>query len=353
MVKETEYYDILGLSPKATQSDIKIAYRQNAIKLHPDKPSGDTEKFKKLSEAYETLSDSDKRQQYDNFGKDGNNMNNGNNGNHFDIFSQMFGQFGQFGQFGSFNSSKRNNIPDIECKINVTLEDVYYGNPVDISYTRDETCSGCKGSGSKSGKNYKCNSCNGRGIKISMRQIGPGMIQQMQTSCNDCNGKGETLDEKDKCLICSGNKVVKNKITNKFNIIKGIQNNVKLNIEGEGNQGLDGTRSNLIVIVNIKNHSMYKRHNNDLHIDMEIELWEALCGFTHTFTHINKENKDLHFTSTYKDQIKHNDTRTLKGLGMPIFKSEKFGDLIINFKVKYPSPENILEKMEDVKRCFS
>ena len=344
MVKETEYYDILGIAPNATASDIKKSYRKNAIKLHPDKPGGDTEKFKQLTEAYHTLSDSNKRQQYDNFGKDGQS----NNNNHFDVFRQMFGN--AFGNNNQNSANSTHSTRPVECKINVTLEDVYYGNQVEITYHRDDLCPVCNGSGSKSGKSYKCSTCNGEGVKTIIRQIGPGMIQQMQTTCSTCNGKGETINNEDRCTACNGNKLIKNKVTYKFNLMKGIKNNIKFHIEGEGNQGHNGSRSNLIVLINIKDHSKYKRINNDLHIDMEIELWEALCGFTRNFIFINKEN--VKFENDYKNPIKHGDIRTLKGLGMPIFRSNSFGDLIIKFNVKYPSPEKISEKIEDIKKLL-
>jgi len=211
MVKETEFYDLLGISPDADESAIKKGYRKMAIKYHPDKNPGDKnaeEMFKKVGEAYETLSDPEKRKIYDRFGKEGL-TNQGGMGAHSaaDIFSQFFGGMG----FGGFGNSGPRRGDNISSALQVSLEDLYNGKKQKMAVTRNVICSSCKGTGAKNGiKPKKCSECDGRGIKVVIRQMGM-MIQQSQQECPVCHGSGEIINEKDKCTQCKGRKVVSEK----------------------------------------------------------------------------------------------------------------------------------------------
>jgi len=344
MVKETEYYDTLGVNPNANNTDIKKAYRKKAMKFHPDKPGGDEEKFKELSEAYEVLSDNEKRQMYDKYGKEGLESNGG--GNARDIFEHMFGR----GGFGMFQDRK-SDTPDVVHPITLSLEDIYFGKSMNIVYERSDICSKCDGTGSKSGRSYKCSTCNGNGIKVTLRQLGPGMIQQMQTMCNTCNGKGETVNSHDRCQNCFGEKLEINKNAYVFDVPKGLASNVQLNIRGEGNQDPETKqRSNLTLDVTVTNDTKYVRDDNNLVMEMEIELWEALCGFNRSFKHLNKE--EVWFKVNHTEQIKNGDLKIVKGFGMPVFRSNNYGDLIIKFKVSYPTSEYVSNNQKSIKKCL-
>jgi DnaJ family protein A protein 2 len=323
MVSETDYYDRLNVKPNASEQEIKKAYRRLAIKLHPDKPTGDEEKFKELTEAYEVLSDRDKRKKYDNFGKSG--LDN----NHMsfdprDIFSQMFGQ--------SFTRN-RSTAKDIEHNEIVSLEDIYFGNKINIKYKRNNLCSSCDGKGSNSGLTYDCNVCNGRGVQIIRQRIGPGMIKQMQRPCNNCKGEGNIIKEEDKCDKCNGLKTETSLNNYEFKIPKGLPDNSKLGVEDEGNQDINtGRRSDLILHIRTRPHEYFKRDNNNLKITLDVELWEALSRFKREIKHINGRN--IWFETT--EQIKNGDIRIIRNMGMPVLNQKNYGNLIVEFNVKYP-----------------
>ncbi|KAK8504307.1 hypothetical protein V6N13_062657 [Hibiscus sabdariffa] len=165
-----KYYEILGVSKNASQDDLKKAYRKAAIKNHPDK-GGDPEKFKELAQAYEVLSDPEKREIYD----------------HPSLAAILLVLV------EAAEGEDKEGERDVVHPLKVSLEDLYNGTSKKLSLSRNVLCSKCKGKGSKSGASMKCSGCQGSGMKVSIRQIGPGMIQQMQHPCNDCKGTGETI----------------------------------------------------------------------------------------------------------------------------------------------------------------
>ncbi|ERN00161.1 hypothetical protein AMTR_s00111p00054240 [Amborella trichopoda] len=207
----SRYYDILGVSKNASQDELKKAYKKAAIKNHPDK-GGDPEKFKELAQAYDVLSDPEKREVYDQYGEDALKEGMGGAGpshNPFDIFESFFGG-GGFGG-GSSRGRRQKQGDDVVHSLKVSLEDLYNGTSKKLSLSRNVLCPKCKGKGSKSGASGRCSGCQGSGMKVSIRQLGPGMIQQMQHVCPDCRGSGEVISEKDKCTQCKGNKVTQEK----------------------------------------------------------------------------------------------------------------------------------------------
>tara|TARA_B100000405_G_C16689507_1_gene412356 strand:- start:832 stop:1470 length:639 start_codon:yes stop_codon:yes gene_type:complete len=201
---DTKLYDVLGISKSADASEIKKAYRKAAIKNHPDK-GGDEAKFKECTHAYEVLSDPEKRELYDNYGeealKDGGGGFGGGGGSPFDIFEQMFGG-NPFGGGGGGRGGGRSRVrkgEDVVHGLKLSLEDLYNGVTKKLSLAKNIICPKCTGTGSKSGALGTCRTCSGSGVKLVVRQIAPGMVQQMQTVCPDCQGNGQTISEKDKC----------------------------------------------------------------------------------------------------------------------------------------------------------
>ncbi|TJX51591.1 molecular chaperone DnaJ, partial [Soehngenia saccharolytica] len=224
----TKYYEVLGVSKTAAADELKKAYRKAAIKNHPDK-GGDPEKFKELAQAYEVLSDPEKREIYDQYGEDAMKEGMGGGGashNPFDIFESFFGgsPFGgsAFGG-GSSRGRRQKQGEDVVHPLKVSLEELYTGISKKLSLSRNILCPKCKGKGSKSGASSRCSGCQGSGMRVSIRQLGPGMIQQMQHVCSDCRGSGETISDKDKCAQCKGNKVVQDKKMLEVNVEKGMQ----------------------------------------------------------------------------------------------------------------------------------
>jgi DnaJ family protein A protein 2 len=229
MVKETLYYELLGVEPTADAEAIKKGYRKMAVKYHPDKNPNNPqaqEKFKEVGEAYEVLSNPEKRKLYDQYGKEA--LKDGGHASAEDIFSQFFG-----GGFSSFFGGGGNRGPrkgdDIVHEIQCTLEDLYKGKTTKLAVTRSVICTKCEGSGTRdpSVASGKCKTCEGRGIRLIVKQLGPGMIQQMQTVCSDCGGKGETIKEEDKCKNCKGKKVTKEKKILQVFVEKGMKHGQK------------------------------------------------------------------------------------------------------------------------------
>ena len=198
---DNKFYEILGVSKDADQATIKKAYRKLALQHHPDK-GGDSEKFKQISKAFEVLNDQEKRSMYDKFGEDG--LEGGGAGAH-DIFNMFFGGGGR-------QQEQKQKTKNKVCNIQVPLEDFYKGRDINFEVNRKRECKACSGSGLKQGaKKQKCKDCNGKGMKVKVVQIGPGMIQQMQSKCSTCYGEGYIINNSDKCKVCKGNKIVDEK----------------------------------------------------------------------------------------------------------------------------------------------
>jgi len=343
MVKETEYYDLLGVAPQVDIADIKKAYKKMAIKYHPDKNPNNPEavdKFKQVSEAYEVLSNEEKRKLYDQYGKEA--MKEGVHSSAEDIFSQFFGGgFSSFFGGGGGNRGPRKG-DDIVHEIPCTLEDLYKGKTTKLAVTRNVICTKCEGSGTKD-KNTpsgKCKTCDGRGIRIIMKQLGPGMIQQMQTVCNECGGKGETVKEEDKCKNCKGKKVTKEKKILQVYVDKGMKHGQKIVFSGEADEAPGVEAGDIIFVVTEKKHDVFKRNGNDLLFEYKLTLLEALCGFSFTIKHLDE--RDLLIKSEKGDIIKLDDIRMLEGEGMPQHKRpfEK-GNLYIHFTIEFPKQGSI------------
>jgi len=349
MVKETEFYERLGVTPDATTEQIKKAYKKMAVKYHPDKnpnnPSA-VEKFKEVSEAYEVLSDEKKRQIYDQYGKEGLSSGGFSHANAEDIFSSFFGgsPFSSFFGGGSRGPKKGDDIVhEIQC----TLEDLYKGKTSKLAVTRNVICDKCSGSGAKPGASGgTCKTCNGRGIRIIVKQLGPGMIQQMQTICNDCGGKGETIKEEDKCKNCKGKKVVKEKKILQVYIDPGMKHGQKIVFSGEADEAPGLEAGDIIFVISEKKHDVFKRSGIDLIMEQKIPLIEALAGFSYVFTHL--DGRQIMFKTAKGDIINPGDIRTLEGEGMPTHKRPfDKGNLYIQFTVEFPKPGSLSKSQLD------
>lgn len=280
-----DYYDVLGLKKDAEQSDIKNAFRKQAKQYHPDLHPDDKEaeaKFKEINEAYEVLSDPEKRAKYDQFGHAAFDQTAGGAGFNTsgfgfgDIFEQVFG-----GGFGGFTSSARSNGPvrgnDLEYEINISFEEAAFGVQREIQLTREENCTACNGSGAKPGTTpKKCSTCGGTGqVRVQQNTVF-GSFATVHT-CSTCNGTGKVVD--DPCTACRGRGRV-NK-TNKLvvKIPAGINNGQSINIRGEGEAGSKGgPNGDLYVTVRVKPHKQFTRKGYDLFLDLDIPITTAVLG---------------------------------------------------------------------------
>ncbi|CAN4120143.1 unnamed protein product [Withania somnifera] len=284
----TRFYEILGVSKNATEDEIKKAYRKAAMKNHPDK-GGDPEKFKEIGQAYEVLSNKHKREIYDEYGEDALKDGGTGGGMHdpFDIFESFFGSGNPFGGGGSGRGRRQRRGDDVAHPLKVSLEDLYTGITKKLSLSRNVICSKCSGKGSKSGASMKCSGCKGTGMKVSIRQLGPGMIQQMQYPCNECKGTGETIDDTDRCPQCKGEKVVQEKKVLEVHIEKGMQNGQKITFPEEADEVPDTVTGDIVCVLQQKEHPKFKRKGEDLFVDHTLTLTEALCGFQFILTHLD------------------------------------------------------------------
>ncbi|CAA2992875.1 dnaJ homolog [Olea europaea subsp. europaea] len=284
----TKYYEILGVPKTASPDDLKKAYKKAAIKNHPDK-GGDPEKFKELAHAYEVLSDPEKREIYDQYGEDALKEGMGGGGgmhDPFDIFSSFFGG-GPFGGGGSSRGRRQRRGEDVVHPLKASLEDLYGGTIKKLSLSRNVLCSKCNGKGSKSGASMKCSGCQGTGMKVTIRQLGPGMIQQMQHACNECKGSGETINDRDRCPLCKGEKVVQEKKVLEVHVEKGMQNSQKITFPGEADEAPDTVTGDIVFILQQKEHPKFKRKGDDLFVEHTLSLTEALCGFQFILSHLD------------------------------------------------------------------
>ncbi|CAG8476904.1 836_t:CDS:10 [Ambispora leptoticha] len=384
-MKDTNYYDLLGVEPSASDNEIKKAYRKlqmltrptrvlkfskngvdekkqkppfpayraldglYAMKFHPDKnpEQNAADKFKEISHAYDILSDPEKRGLYDQYGEEGlSGVGDGGGMSPEDIFASFFNFASGTGGFPGGAKSRQRRGEDIVKPFHVTLEDLYNGKTAKISLQKDVVCPLCHGKGGKTGARKKCHSCDGRGVKVIMRQIGPGMIQRMQAVCPNCDGEGEVIKEKDKCKKCKGTKVIKEKKVLEIFIEKGMQDGQRIIMPGEADQEPGVETGDVILILKQKPHSTFERQGNDLKTKVTISLTEALCGFSKVLLkHLDK--RGLVVTQPAGEVIKPNEIKCVMNEGMPTYKRPfDKGNLFIEFIIEFPNsmwitPDNL------------
>ena len=332
MVKETAYYDLLGVKPSATADELKKSYRKLALKYHPDKnPDKEAaEKFKNISQAYEVLSDPKKREIYDQGGEQA--LKEGGSGEGFsspmDIFDMFFGG-------GGGRRRKENKGKDVIHQLGVSLEDLYNGTTRKLALQKNVICDKCEGRGGKAGAVQKCTTCKGTGSQVILNQLGAGMYQQIHTQCRECDGNGEKINPKDMCKTCQGRKIVHERKILEVHIDKGMEDGQKITFMGEGDQSPGLEPGDIIIILEEKEHSVFKRKEMDLFMKVDINLTEALCGFKRTIKTL--DSRTIIISTTPGEVIKPNDIKCVLNEGMPMYKNpfEK-GRLIINFNVKFP-----------------
>ena len=283
-----DYYEVLGVEKGASADEIKKAYRKSAMKYHPDRNPGDKtaeEKFKELGEAYEVLSDEDKRARYDQFGFAGVDPNYGGGAGGYGGGFGGFGDFGDLGDiFGSFfggGGSRRNqNGPrrgeDIALRLELTFEEAAFGCEKEVSAQRIENCSACNGSGSADGTVETCSQCRGSG-QVRTVQNFMGMQMQSTATCPSCSGRGKIV--KNPCGTCRGKGKVRRTQKLRIKIPAGINHGQVVPVRGQGNVGSNGGPSgDLMVEISLKRHPIFTRQGMDVFCEVPISFTQAALG---------------------------------------------------------------------------
>jgi molecular chaperone DnaJ len=324
MTEKKDYYAILEVSKDATEDEIRKKYRSLAKKFHPDKWTNGSEsekkeaeqKFKDIAEAYEVLSDPQKRQMYDNGGFEFDtsgfdpfemfrNMTGGG-------FGSMFGDLGgMFGNMGGGRQVSRGS--NIQTNISLTLEEAFEGGNREIVVTRKKSCVHCNGTGSADGKNATCVQCNGTGRITKTMQMGPGAMQVIHTTCPHCNGSGKQIVTP--CTKCNGTGLETETVTETIKLPRGLSNGMTININGAGNEAPNGgINGDLHINVYVKEHNYFTRPDelNLIHYD-EVPFNECLLGFKKEYNAIDGTKVVVNAP----ELTPHGKAFIFKGKGMP------------------------------------
>lgn len=354
-----DYYEVLGVSKNASESEIKKAYRKAAMKYHPDKYASSSdaekkdaeEKFKEINEAYEVLSDPQKKSIYDQYGHaafDGAAGQGGFGGQGFGGFSgfedidlgDIFGSF--FGGGRRNQGPKVNEGEDLRYNLDLTLEEVANGVEKEIKYKRDGKCKSCYGTGAEAGHNMKtCPKCNGSGhIRTQQRTIfGTQIVQQ---ECNECGGTGKIPEKK--CSHCHGTGVEKETVTRKIKIPAGVETGQRMVVRDGGSAGKnDGLYGDLYIFINVKKHEIFERHGNDIYCVVPIKMTTAILGGEVEVPTLNGKIK-----IKVDEGTQNGKELRLKDRG--IASGGRRGSQIVVLKIE--TPTNLTEKQKNILKEF-
>lgn len=353
-MSKRDYYEVLGVNRGADEAELKRAYRKLAMQYHPDKNPNDKEaeaKFKEINEAYETLSDGEKRNLYDQFGHAGVNQNMGGGGfdGNFggfggfeDILSEMFG-----GGFGG--STRRKSGPrkgaDIPVEVSISFEESAFGTSKTIEYYRTEECPTCSGTGAEAGSSKsKCSKCSGTGeLRFVQRSLFGEQISVKE--CDVCSGTGEMVDKP--CQTCKGRGRVKKSKKMEIKIPAGIFHGAAMSLRGEGDLGTKGgPRGDVTVHVRVQNHPTFKRDGNDVFTELEISYAQAVMGAEVTV--MTLDGKVAYRIPAGTESGK---SFRLKGKGIPDLNGYGRGDQYVRVTIKVPS--KLTDKQKEALKNFA
>ncbi len=344
-MNNTEYYDRLGLSKDASQDEIKRAYRKLSKKYHPDinKEPGAEEKYKEILEAYETLSDAQKRAAYDQYGPDGANGFGGqgsfggfDGGAGFGGFEDIFSSF--FGGGATRNPNAPRQGDDLQYRVNLSFEEAVFGAEKEIHYNREVTCKTCSGSGAKPGTSpVTCGRCHGHGVINVDTQTPLGMMRR-QVTCDVCHGTGQEI--KDPCQTCHGTGREKQSHTVSVKIPAGVETGQQIRLAGQGEAGFNGgPYGDLFVVINVNPSDKFTRDGSTIYYTLNISFVQAALGDTVEVptVHGNVEMVIPAGTQTGK-------TFRLKGKGAPRLRGGSQGDQLVTVKIVTPTKLNDAQK---------
>ncbi len=349
-----DYYEVLGINKSATSDQIKSAYRKLAVKYHPDKNPDDKaaeEKFKEASEAYHVLSNSERKQSYDNFGHAA--FENGGRGqggfSNFDFsehFSDIFEDFFGEGFGGGRRRGRRANYrgSDLRYDLSITLEEAYKGKKQDIKFSTSEKCNTCSGSGSKPGHDVgSCSMCGGRGQVRSSQ----GFFTVQQT-CPQCGGAGEEITHP--CTGCGGQG--KKQATKRLSVTipKGVDDGTRIRLSGKGEAGSRGAgNGDLYLFINVHSHELFKRSDENLFFEFPISIADAALGTSIEIPTIDGSKAKIKIPAGTQSGKQFR----LREKGMPHMRGGGYGDLYVQVNTEVPvnlnsEQKELLEKFRDI-----
>ena len=353
-----DYYEVLALSRNASGDEVKKSYRRLAMKYHPDRAADDPEaevRFKECTEAYEVLSDPEKRQRYDQFGHAGvqgaaRDYSQVDPSDIFSMFEEIFGFAGAGSRgVGRGRAGQRNGPTagmDLETQIELTLEEVATGTEKTLEFKRQETCDVCAGKGVKPGAAPKsCPTCNGQG---RVAQQGFGGMFRMVVACPHCRGRGQLVEPRDVCDTCAGAGKVKKKRVVQVRVPAGVHEGQAVRVAGEGEPGEPGgAAGDLLCYIAVAQHAVFSRHNNDLVCQVPVSFTQAALGAT-----IDVPTLRVREASTNGDArrsphaptapltipagTQHGEVFKLRDMGLPDVRAHRRGDLIVQALVEIP-----------------
>lgn len=331
MADKRDYYEVLEVDRKASEDDIRRAYRRLAKKYHPDvNPSEDAgERFKEINEAYAVLSDQERRATYDRYGHDGLKGIPIDFGFGLDdIFQDFFG-FGMGGRRRSPRAPRRGT--DLRYDVTLSFEEAVFGIDKEIEFNRLETCSACKGSGAEPGTTpSKCTTCNGTGEVRQVRQTFLGSMVNV-TTCPTCAGRGETIETP--CRLCSGQGVERKTVQRTIPIPAGVDEGTQIRISGEGEPGANGgPNGDLYLVVHAKGHRYFKRRGDDILLDLGINVAQAALG-----TEVTVPTVDGDTQLTIPPGTQSGKVLRLKDHGVPRLRGQSRGDQLVIISVEVPA----------------
>lgn len=357
---DIDLYDILKIDKSATKAEIKKAYHKAALANHPDKVAPEQReeaetRFKAASQAYEILSDEQKRDLYDQHGmaafEGGAGGPGGMGVNMEDILGGLFGM-NMGGMGGRGGSQRPRRSPDENQRYEVSLEDLYKGKTVKFSSTKNVICSKCTGTGAKEGVSPKeCATCKGQGVRQVVQQVGPGMLTQRLVECSACEGTGKVVNPKDKCKKCKGKRTTEEKKQLELYIPRGAKEGDRIVLEGEADQIPGAEQTGDIVFHLVEQpHDVFNRAGPDLQATLDITLAEALTGFSRTvIKHLDGRGIQLTAPRHPGEVLRPGQVIKIPGEGMPYKKSDAKGDLYLIVDIQFPE-DGFLSDPEQVEQ---
>ncbi|MBN1874152.1 MAG: molecular chaperone DnaJ [Anaerolineae bacterium] len=332
-----DYYEVLGVSKDAAQEDIKRAYRKLARQYHPDvssEPDAE-ERFKEVNAAYEVLSDPDRRSMYDRFGTDSptamGGFDFGGMRDPFDIFAEVFGNLGGFGNFGQTGRSGARRGRDVRVSLEITFEEAAFGAEKEVPVRRQEMCPICNGSGSEPGTSpERCPECNGSGQTRRVQHTILGSFVNI-TPCPTCGGRGSVIHTP--CRECHGSGRTYARRTIAVTIPQGVDDGVTIRLADQGEPGeLGGPKGNLYITLQVKNHAYFKRRNNDVILEFQINMAQAALGNSVQVPTLDGERQITIPAGTQSGTVFR-----LRGLGVPHLRGNGRGDQLVVIQVATPT----------------